>query len=153
MRTKHLKALVFILAVILTSMSCSKNDEKVNISAAGLKNSHKMGKNCMECHKSGGWGKGAFVVAGTVYNNGLSNTYADAVVKLYTQASGGGTLAGTIYGDANGNFYTTESIDLSGGVYPSVSGTGGSVNYMQSSITVGACNSCHGNSVAKLWAK
>lgn len=153
MEKKYLNILVLIFTVVFLLMSCEKNDEKVNISATGLNNSHKMGKNCMECHKSGGWGKGAFVVAGTVYNSSLNSTYPNTIVNLYTLPSGGGSLIGTIYGDTKGNFYTTQQIDLSNEVFPSVTGANGSVTFMQSSIRVGSCNSCHGNSAARLWAE
>jgi cytochrome c553 len=149
---------IFMLAIAFTGSiafisSCKKDKNETNISQAGETKSHNMGKNCFDCHKSGGSGKGWFTIAGTVYDSTQSSTYANAVVKLYTQQNGAGTLKATVYGDGNGNFFTTEAYDLSAGVYPSVMGTGGAVKYMMSSVTTGACNSCHGVSVGKLWAK
>ena len=109
-----------------------------------------MGQNCMNCHKSGGEGKGWFNVAGTVYTAGLSNTYPNTTVKLYTGPNGTGTLKYTINGDAKGNFFTTETIDFGSGLYPVVQGTS-TAKYMSTTTTTGQCNSCHGVSTDKLW--
>lgn len=147
-----------MLAVIVTSSlsliySCKKDKNKTNISQTGGTKSHNEGKNCFDCHKSGGSGLGWFTIAGTVYDSTGSSTYANAVVNIYTQQNGGGTLKTTVYGDAKGNFYTTETNDLSAGVYPAVVGTSGLVKYMHSSTTSGACNGCHGVTVGKVWAR
>ncbi len=133
--------------------SCQKDNESggSNISQTGGTKSHKMGQNCMNCHKAGGNGDGQFNVAGTVYNAQLASVFPNAVIKLYTGANGGGTLRATINGDANGNFYTTEPIDFTGGLYPAILGSGTNIKYMSESITSGACSSCHGSSTSKLW--
>jgi hypothetical protein len=53
--------------------------------------------------------------------------------------------------DAKGNFYTSGSVVLTSGLYPAVTGAT-STKYMSSSITTGACNSCHtGTSTARIW--
>jgi len=48
--------------------------------------------------------------------------------------------------DSKGNFFTTENIDFANGLYVGVFGTDGEQKRMNSEITSGACNSCHGNS-------
>jgi mono/diheme cytochrome c family protein len=144
---------IALFSGIISFSSCKKNDQATNISAAGDTESHNTGRNCMECHKSGGNGKGAFQAAGSVYDSTKTSTYSNVIVKLFTLENGGGTLRATINGDANGNFFTTEAIDFSGNLYPAVYGTSGNVKYMASSISSGACNSCHGSSTAKIWAK
>lgn len=114
--------------------------------------SHHMGENCMRCHKKGGHSLGRFKVAGTVYDSQQQTTIPDPVVKLYTEANSGGTLVVTIYGDGKGNFYTTQDIDFSSGLYVVITGKdGSSVIQMVSSISDGACNACHGNTTGKIF--
>lgn len=103
----------------------------------------------MQCHTSGGEGESCFKVAGSVYDQALSSPMTNAVIRLYTQPNGQGTLKYTIYGDAKGNFHSTEDIDPTG-LYPAVSGPTGT-QYMGSSLSTGACNSCHNNSTDKIW--
>ncbi len=110
-----------------------------------------MGQNCMNCHVNGGEGKGWFVAAGTVYKPNLSTTNPNNTIYLYTGPNGTGILKATIEGDAKGNFHTTEDIDFGSGLYPSVKNAANDIQYMSSSITQGACNSCHGVSQDKIW--
>lgn len=144
---------VFSLLIIATFIfqSCEENENESLVSATNGTKSHNMGENCMSCHKSGGEGEGWFVVAGTVYNNKFSAVEPNGVVKLYTGVNGSGTLKGTIYVDGKGNFYTTNAIDFNGGLYPTVTGTSGSVSSMDSPVTGGQCNSCHGLSTDKIF--
>jgi hypothetical protein len=152
MRTRQWP-LVFILTSLLIISSCEKeNENETNISTYGSQKSHNMGQNCMNCHKSGGPGEGWFQAAGTVYDSTGNATYPNATVKLYSGPNGTGNLKYTIQADGKGNFYTTESIDFSGGLYPAVSGTQGT-QYMGSSISMGQCNSCHGNTTNRIWTK
>jgi hypothetical protein len=144
-----------MLLCVCTFWSCEKEDDDNNetkISAYNETESHKMGQNCMTCHMSGGTGEGWFNIAGTVYDSLKTNTYPNATVRLYTGANGTGTLKYTIEVDANGNFFTTESIDFSSALYPSVQGST-TTQFMGSSITMGQCNSCHGQSTDKIWTK
>lgn len=154
---------VMFSVMLLVFASCSKENELTSssegegttsgetlISKTGGTKSHNAGNNCMNCHVAGGGGEGAFVAAGTAYKSGSQSVYANAVITLTTQANGAGTVRATLYGDANGNFYTTAPINFTGGLYPSVKGTSGNVSYMQSSITSAACNSCHGSSTGKI---
>ena len=141
------------VVIIFTSYSCKKEGNETNISQHNQSNSHNIGRNCMDCHKSGGEGKGWFVVAGTAYTNAAgTSTLANSTVKIYSEKNGGGTLLATINGDALGNFFTTENINFGTGVYPSITGTGAE-KFMGSSITNGQCSSCHGGSQGKIWAQ
>jgi hypothetical protein len=92
------------------------------------------------------------VVAGTVYDLGLENIAADATLYLYTGADGTGDLVETIEVDANGNFYTNQSIEFGEGLYPVIESAGGEKNYMPISTLNGACNSCHGVSSLVIYA-
>ena len=125
-------------------------DPNVNrVSEHGLTNSHtddRRGTDCMTCHDS-------YTVAGTVYDLGLENYYADATVYLYDEPNGAGRLVETIEVDGNGNFYTTQSVNFGAGLYPVVvSADGVDLQYMPNSITSGACNSCHGVTVLPIYS-
>jgi hypothetical protein len=151
MRKIQMFATFLFATVLITTTSCSKENESDESSSSntGGTESHKTGENCMNCHKSGGEGEGRFTLAGSVFNAQQSG-YSNAIVKLYTAANGGGTLKATINGDARGNFYTTSGVDFTGGLYVAVTGTGGNVVYMNSPVTSGTCNSCHGSSTSKI---
>ena len=142
----------FSLSVALLLInSCEKRGcGTTNISKTNGHESHNMGENCMNCHKSGGEGKGCFLAAGTVYNNAGTSIFANATIRLYSQPNGAGSVVATIQGDAKGNFYTTDNIDFGNGLYPSVTNSSGQTSYMSSTISTGACSSCHGVSQAKI---
>lgn len=144
-------AFIGVSSTIILSACEKEGENETNISANGLKKSHNMGQNCMNCHKSGGQGEGWFNVAGTVYDSLQTSTKPNGVVRLYTGPDGTGTLKATVYVDAKGNFYTTEAVNFSGGLYPAVTGTNGQTKYMGSTTTTGACNSCHNVSEDKIW--
>lgn len=151
MKTKtSLLFLVGLITILLNS--CGSNNDNKNISKYLSERSHNMGMNCMDCHKDGGEGDGWFVVAGTVYDEQLVNTYPGATVKLYTGPDGTGTLVHTIEVDTKGNFHTTEDIDFGAGLYPVVVGNLETKD-MSSSISSGQCNSCHGVSTGKIWTR
>lgn len=141
------------LTVLITSVfvfqSCSHINRATNISSYGDTESHNQGRNCMECHKNGGQGKGAFKIAGTVYRKNSNSTYPNATVKMYTGPEGTGQLKATIEVDGLGNFYTTENIDFSVPLYPSVTGTS-STEHMPSGLVLGQCNSCHGVTTGRI---
>jgi hypothetical protein len=111
------------------------------ISEHGLTLSHtddRRGTDCMTCHTN-------YTIAGTVYDLGLEDFYADATLYFYTEPNGGGRLVETLQVDGNGNFYTTQNINFGTGLYPVVESTDGNdLQFMPSSIVNGACNSCHG---------
>ena len=143
-----------IISGILTLLmnSCTSESDYKNISDYLSVRSHNMGMNCMNCHNENGTGDGWFEIAGTVYDSSQINTYPGATVKLYTGPNGSGTLVYTIEVDTKGNFHTTEMIDFSGGLHPVVVGNAGSKS-MTSTISIGDCNSCHGNTTNKIWTK
>lgn len=142
---------VLIFGIASFLQSCEKGNE-TKISSFSSKESHNMGQNCMTCHSSGGEGEGWFNAAGTVYDSLQTSTYANAIIKLYSGPNGSGTVKATIEVDGNGNFYTTDNIDFGSGLYPSVKGNN-ITKYMGSTITMGQCNSCHGQSTNKIWTK
>ncbi|NDP27131.1 MAG: hypothetical protein GZ087_06865 [Flavobacterium sp.] len=142
------------LVLLFTMQSCSSENEYGDItnSTSGSNASHNAGQNCMNCHKPGGGEAPQWKVAGTVYNDALTATNPQATVKLYTGPDGTGTLIATLPVDAKGNFYTTNNVNFSAGLYPLVAGAT-ATNSMSSSITTGACNSCHdGVSRSRIWA-
>lgn len=143
-----------LLLMFLTLPACEKEglENETKISSFGSSESHNTGENCMQCHARGGGGEGWFTAAGTAYNSNQSQVFPNATVRLYTGPQGSGTLVHTIYGDRLGNFYTTEKIDYSGGLYPAIEGATGT-QYMPDPVTHGDCNSCHGNSTDRLWAR
>lgn len=153
MKINSILFVAFIAGITFYStVGCEKKGKcgSTNISSSGSTKSHNFGQNCLNCHKSGGEGDGCFSVAGSVSNSSLTSPLSSGTVKLYTAADGGGTLKYTIQIDAKGNFHTTESIDVTG-LFPAVTGSDGTPHYMGSSLSSGACNSCHGVSTGSLW--
>lgn len=149
---KKINLISILFLTVLFFSACTKDEgsDKSLISANNLDKSHNAGKNCMNCHKSGGEGTGWFIVAGTIYNGSGSSTSPNGIVKLYTGPDGTGTLKGTIAVDAKGNFYTTNAVDFSGGLYPMVTSATGSSKSMAITTTTGQCNSCHGSTTGKI---
>ncbi|MEY4351656.1 MAG: hypothetical protein RL078_1735 [Bacteroidota bacterium] len=153
MKTAKLNYLLTFLFIsgMLTLVSCKKlwACHEENISSAGSNKSHNKGMNCMQCHYASGEGEGCFNVAGTIYQSNLQNTQNGGKVELFTEPNGQGTLKYTINIDGKGNFYTTANVDYTG-LYPKVTAPSGNSIYMSSALTSGACNSCHGQSTAKI---
>ena len=106
----------------------------------------------MNCHVQGGDGEGWFVLAGTVYDSLKTSTLPNSTVKLYSGPNGTGNLVATIEVDGLGNFYTTNSINFGSGLYTSATGNT-TTKHMNTAITTGNCNSCHGGSVDRIWTK
>jgi cytochrome c553 len=153
-----IKSVLFVLFFLSTGavvlLSCEKKNESCtesNISKSGGDDSHNMGLNCMQCHKSGGEGEGCFNAAGTVYNQALTATVSSGTVKFFTGPNGTGNLVKSIAIDSKGNFHTTEAVDVSN-LYPAITGPSGTTQYMTTKPPTGACNSCHGVSTDKLWS-
>lgn len=153
-KSQWLIIIIFSLIQFL-GISCSEDNDsdETLISATNGNESHNEGKNCMNCHISGGGGEGIFRIAGTVYNSTVQSIYKNAVIILSTEANGAGVVKATINADAKGNFYSTAPIDFSGGLYTSVKGTTGIVKHMSTPITQAACNSCHGSSTGRITAQ
>lgn len=126
-------------------------------SSSGSGASHNAGQNCMSCHTPGtsAGSKGVWTVAGTVYTSSAGTTIAkNLVINFYTGPNGTGTLKYTIKADAKGNFYSANTVNFTGGLYPAVVGPT-TTKYMGSSVTSpSSCNSCHtgGTGTARVWA-
>jgi len=136
---------MFILTIALSISFYSCEKEAASSSKNADTKSNGMKDDCSTCHVSGGSGTegGIFTVGGTVWNLALTAVNPNGVVKLYSAANGGGNLVATIEVDGVGNFYTNDKIDFTAGLYPSVTGTSGTTEYMNSTTTTGSCNSCH----------
>ncbi len=145
--------LVMSAVLLLAMVACEKEEggNETNISSYLSDRSHHTGENCMDCHRSGGSGEGWFTVAGTVYRSDKSTVYPGATVRLYTGPAGTGNLRSTIEVDRKGNFHTTEAVDFGSGLYPVVEGAQGSRS-MNSAISNGQCNSCHGSG-DRIWTE
>ncbi len=147
--------IVLFASVLIISQACGENENEgkneIKISSFNSTESHNMGQNCMECHIAGGDGEGWFTAAGTVYDSTRQSTYPNALIELYSGPNRTGSLISTIQGDAFGNFYTTENIDLGSGLYTVVTGIDN--KHMNSSLTSGACNLCHGTTTDRIWTK
>lgn len=146
---RYFAALTFISFLLLSA--CESGENRTLVSKHFGNESHNVGKNCMSCHKEGGEGEGWFEVAGTVYDISLNNTLGNGTVKLYSGPNGSGELKHTIEVDEKGNFFSTDNIEISSGLYAAVEGD--SVFYMPTMLTSGACNSCHGVTTAKIYSK
>ncbi len=147
MQKQILSLIAVAIYALISFQACDKEGNETKISMYNGTKSHYAGDNCMTCHKSGGEGEGWFTIAGTVYTDTTgTNILPNATIKLFTGPDGSGEVRTTIEVDALGNFYTTQNIDFSGGLFPSVS-TDSGVKYMSTSVTTGACSSCHGTNV------
>ncbi len=126
-------------------------------SSSGSSASHNAGQNCMSCHTPGtsAGNKGVWTVAGTVYNSSTGATIAkNLVINFYTGPNGTGTIKYTMTANAKGNFYSANTVNFTGGLYPAVVGPT-TTKYMGSSVTSpSSCNSCHtgGTGTARVWA-
>jgi len=141
---KVLALLVMSMAIVF--FACEDEEgEDVDGQSSVSGTSHNTGKDCMDCHH--------FTIAGSVYNKALTSVFPAAVVKLTSQANGEGTVLGTFTVDKSGSFYASSAISYGSGLYVSVLGSSGNVKHMNSAITSGACNSCHGPSTSKVWAE
>lgn len=115
--------------------------------------SHNAGQNCLSCHKKGGSGSSyaVFTLAGTAYT-AAGKAQANAIIKIYDHNSN--TVALCIKTNNLGNFYTTQAIAglTSPGKDAVAESPGGAIHTMSSTLTSGACNACHGVTVAKITA-
>lgn len=154
MKKNVARVLVSAVAILMVFQSCEneENENETLISTYGSNESHNIGQNCMGCHQLGGSVEGWFTTAGTVYDHTKSSTFPNASIRLYTGPNGTGTLRATVQGDLKGNFYTTEAIDFGDGLYATVE-CEEELHHMQSPITTGQCNSCHGTSTDRIWTK
>jgi hypothetical protein len=146
--------LAIVISVSFSIISCEGVINEKNISAHNNDESHNMGRNCMDCHKKGGQGKGWFIVAGTVYdyNSDSEARSPNGTVYLYSDKERK-SLVATIEVDNLGNFYNTDNISFGSGLYPTVVSISNDTRNMTSSITQGACNGCHNVTTYKIFVK
>lgn len=137
-KTMNKLVLTVSFLIIITIISCDKEND--------IGGSHNTGKNCISCHKK-------FTLAGSVYQKGSSAPLPGATISVFSQPGGTGTLLATLISDNSGNFYTDKSINFSAGMYVSIKGTTGKIVNKNPAVNTGACNSCHGASVAKISAE
>jgi len=133
----------------VSKVTPASNCGPVVISKLNAKKSHFFGLNCSACHVDGRKGTGCFTIAGSVLDEDRSRIFKNPVIKLYTEPMAKGKLVATIQGDAFGNFYTTEKIDFSSGLYPTLIGSPGAaepIKHMKRPLnsSMGQCNKCHG---------
>lgn len=147
----RLSILSFIFILFISCEKEGKNE--TSVSSNNTSQSHHTGQNCMSCHKSGGEGEGWFIVAGSVYKSDLQSIAANGTVNLYSGPGGTGILVASIDVDNLGNFYTTQSVSFTEGVYPSVQNNAGTEYFMSEKITSGACNSCHGKTAERIYVE
>jgi hypothetical protein len=82
-------------------------------------------------------------VAGTVYQADGTAPFRGATVRLTSGADGTGTVILSVLTDASGNFFTAQALSFDTGLFTDVSGTGATRRAMSSTVSSGACNSCH----------
>lgn len=115
--------------------------------------SHYFGNACVNCHIKDGAAKSIFTVSGSVLDEKRKGINNKCYVQLYTEPYSKGKLVATIYTDESGNFYSTENIDFSKGLYPTLKGTPGvkeDTKHMRLPIMNGQCTNCHGSMTEKL---
>ncbi len=121
-------------------MKCKKwtqGENETQISRHGDDEGHKKGQNCMNCHYTEGKGEGWFSIGGSVYGSigeGIAYFYDDITLPAID----------SLEIDADGNLFTTETVDFSNGLYVSVKSGNGTVKQMIGKIFNGQCNLCHG---------
>ena len=137
---------LLVMSMAIVFFACENEDaEDVGGKSSISETSHNTGKDCLSCHK--------FTAAGSVYNKTLTSAFPGAEVKFTSQANGEGTILGTYTVNKSGSFYTNSTINYGSGIYVSVTGSSGNIKHMNTAITTGACNSCHGSSTSKVWAE
>ncbi len=141
LRSNGVFTLLFLLLTsALIFIRCQKfipPENESMTSQAGDGESHNAGQNCMNCHYSEGQGEGWFTVAGTVQGN-----FTGALVHIYADSTQ--SPVKTIEIDALGNFYTTDPIDISAGIFAAIELPDGSLKKMPDQLFTGQCNLCHG---------
>lgn len=143
------------IALASALSACGSEDlrpNEANVSRQGGTLSHNTGQNCVSCHREGGEAKGWFTVAGTVYETDRETPYPNVLVELTSKELGRGETVASIEVDANGNFFTTERIDIADGLYPAVITPNGS-SFKGLITTDGACSSCHGVTTDRLFGR
>ena len=144
--TNRLLLTVFLLAIVFSFTECKKwmqGENETRISRHGDHQGHKKGQNCMNCHYTEGKGESWFLIGGSVYGN-----IGDGTAYFYKD-----TLSPAIDSleiDADGNLFTTKTVDFSNGLYVSVKSGSGTLKQMPKKVFNGQCNLCHGVTQSKI---
>lgn len=144
MRKTYFVAIILVVAGIIFTWACGK---KYSSSRHGENKSHYQGGRCVTCHTPGSNAKNLITVGGTVYDEVRAQPQKKALVKLYTEPKAQGKLIATLQTDEQGNFYSTQRIDFSKGLFPTLLGTPGvkdDIKHMSRRVFTGDCNGCHG---------
>jgi hypothetical protein len=144
MRKVYLVVLILAVSVGILFVACKQS---YKASQHGEAKSHKQGTLCMSCHTPGGSAKDVYLAAGTVYDEVRLKPQGKAVIKFYTEPKAQGKLVATLKADELGNFYTTEKLDFSQGLYPTLIGTPEAkenIKHMNRKVFRADCNWCHG---------
>lgn len=156
-KTHEVIFIIFGVCLFLVVYSCESTnsgnrDGGLVVSTYNSTKSHRAGENCMSCHTPSGGGDGVFSIAGTVYDKSLSSPLPNTTIRLYATPDGESDPVYVIEVDAKGNFYTSENINFGEGLYTSAEGSSAEI-FMESVVTTGSCNSCHGVSTQRIWAE
>ena len=132
---------------------CNGESGEQLTSLTGALQSHRFGEDCASCHTTTSTSEASehpFTIAGSIYRNGSALLDSDAVVSFYTEPYGRGTQVLTLPVDAEGNFFTTQSVpELSQGLYPQVEHQGWVTSMVSQPTTTGSCASCHSSSTSQ----
>lgn len=101
----------------------------------------RLGDICSDCHKSGN-PYPVFTIAGSVFKSSdLTKAQPNVQIEFYADANGSGVPVEVIEVDANGNFYTTAELNLTG-LYPAIR-SATEKRMMPIVFAGGQCNGCH----------
>ncbi|MCF8302049.1 MAG: hypothetical protein K9I94_02150 [Bacteroidales bacterium] len=125
-------------------------EESAGVSKHGAMKSHHNGEDCMKCHSTG---EMTFTIAGSVYDSTGNNPIPNVLIEFYSDVEGEGTLLHLLEGDALGNFYTTQDLNIEDGLYPVIIDEAGNRKAKNKRTNMGACNSCHGKDVELIWVE
>ncbi len=138
---------ILLLVVSIIAGSCDVNNTgDIIISTHGSTESHSEGKDCMECHNSGGDAGLWFSIAGTVYDTNLNKPYPNTIVNIFSDIDINDIPTEVLEVDGKGNFYSNVPIDWQNGLFVSVS-SNNEIKNMNGINFTGSCNSCHGVTV------
>ncbi|MBH30749.1 MAG: hypothetical protein CMG71_02020 [Candidatus Marinimicrobia bacterium] len=134
---------------------------ETRISKIGGLISHNTGQDCIECHSLEGAGSGVYTVAGSIFHVDQETPFPNILVKLFPNKSRTGNPVAVLEVDGLGNFYTTEDILPEGKgdgevgmLYPSVVTDDNQIDMpIAFSTSMGGCNSCHGVTIPRIFAK
>ena len=145
---------VLLTCFALVNLWNCTSDESRDLSSTRFSTqSHRAGRDCMDCHKIGGDGVGHFVVAGTVYSTrDTSKVLPNGYIKFFATDDRTGTPQFVVEVDGYGNFFTTDNFEFTK-FYATHANVSGGMSSMIAKPSSGACNSCHGISTGRIVAE